>query len=181
MVFALAKGPENPCTVGARAASTLESMVSVRDMVSVERIIRAPASVIFDVIADPSRHADFDGSGSVKNSRSATPARLSKGAVFVMDMKRSLPYGMANTVVEFDADRVIAWAPRFANGRAGNFFGRIWRYELEPVEGATLVCETWDVSGDRLRLFLRVLFAKRFRRDMEESLRLLDELVSLST
>ena len=156
-------------------------MVSVLDMVSVERIIRAPASVIFDVIADPSRHADFDGSGSVKNSRSATPARLSKGAVFVMDMKRSLPYGMANTVVEFDADRVIAWAPRFANGRAGNFFGRIWRYELEPVDGATLVCETWDVSGDRLRLFLRVLFAKRFRRDMEESLRLLDELVSLST
>lgn len=167
--------------MGVRVASTLESMVSGCDMVSVDRIIRAPASVIFDVIADPSRHADFDGSGSVKKSRSATPARLSKGSVFVMDMKRSLPYGMANTVVEFDVDRVIAWAPRFANGRARDFFGRIWRYELEPVDGGTLVCETWDVSGDRLRVFLHVLFAKRFRRDMEESLRLLDDIVSPST
>ncbi len=149
-------------------------------MVSVERIIRAPASVIFDVIADPSRHADFDGSGSVKNSRSAVPARLSMGAVFVMDMKRTIPYGMANTVVEFEVDRAIAWAPRFASGRAGNFFGRIWRYELEPVNGGTLVRETWDVSGDRLRRFLYVLFAHRFLRDIEESLRLLDELVSLA-
>ncbi len=149
-------------------------------MVSVERIIRASASVIFDVIADPSRHADFDGSGSVKNSRFTMPVRLSMGAVFVMDMKRTFPYGMANTVVEFEVDRTIAWAPRFANGRAGNFFGRIWRYELEPVDGGTLVRETWDVSRDRLRRFLRLVFAHRFLRDMEASLRLLDDLVSVA-
>lgn len=146
-----------------------------------ERLIRAPAAAIFDVIADPGRHADFDGSGSVRGARLATPTRLDQGAVFVMDMKRSLPYGMANTVVEFDENRVIAWAPRFANGRARNFFGRIWRYELQPVDGGTLVRETWDVSHDRLRLLLRLLFSAPFRRDMEESLRLLDDLVSRST
>lgn len=177
----MAKGLDIPSVVGDRATSTLESMAPGRNTVSVERVIRAPASMIFDVIADPSRHAEFDGSGSVRNLRTATPNRLSEGAVFVMDMKRSLPYGMANTVVEFDVDRVIAWAPRFANGRAGGFFGRIWRYELEPVDGATLVRETWDVSGDRFRLFLRVLFAKPFRRDMEESLRLLEDLVMIAT
>jgi hypothetical protein len=156
-------------------------MVPGRDMVSAERVIRAPASAIFDVIADPGRHADFDGSGSVRNARSETPSRLFKGAVFVMDMKRSLPYGMANTVVEFEEDRAIAWAPRFANGRARRFFGRIWRYELEPVEGGTLVRETWDVSHDRLRLLLRLMFSSPFRRDMEESLRLLEGLVTRAT
>ena len=156
-------------------------MVPGRDMVSAERVIRAPATVIFDVIADPSRHAGFDGSGSVRSASVEAPARLFKGAVFVMEMKRSLPYGMANTVVEFEENRVIAWAPRFANGRARRFFGRIWRYELEPVEGGTLVRETWDVSRDRLRLFLRLLFSAPFRRDMEESLRLLDDLATRGT
>lgn len=156
-------------------------MVSGRDMVSAERVIRAPAAAIFDVIADPSRHVDFDGSGSVRNASFEAPARLFKGAVFVMGMKRSLPYGMANTVVEFEENRVIAWEPQFANGRARRFFGRIWRYELEPVEGGTLVRETWDVSHDRLRLFLRLLFSTPFRRDMEESLRLLEGLVTRAT
>ena len=156
-------------------------MVPARDKVSVQRLIHAPAAVIFDVIASPGRHADFDGSGSVKNARSESPTRLFQGAVFVMDMKRSLPYGMANTVVEFDENRVIAWAPRFANGRAGKFFGRVWRYELEPTEGGTLVRETWDVSSDRLRLFLRLLFSSPFRRDMEESLRMLDDIVTRTT
>ena len=167
--------------VGVGVASTFGNMASGRDKVSTERIIRAPAAAIFDVIADPARHADFDGSGSVRNLRFATPTRLSKGAVFVMDMRRSLPYGMANTVVEFQEGRAIAWAPRFANGRAPRFFGRVWRYELEPVDGGTLVRETWDVSHDRLRVILRLLFTRPFRRDMEESLRLLDGLVAPAT
>jgi uncharacterized protein YndB with AHSA1/START domain len=153
-------------------------MAPGRDTVSAERVIRAPAAVIFDVIADPSRHVDFDGSGSVRRASQEAPARLFQGAVFVMEMKRSLPYGMANTVVEFEENRVIAWAPRFANGRAQKFFGRVWRYELEPAEDGTLVRETWDVSHDRLRIFLRLLFSAPFRRDMEESLRLLDGLVT---
>lgn len=156
-------------------------MVHERDKISVERLIHASAASIFDVIADPRRHADFDGSGSVRKSRFVTPTRLYEGAVFVMDMKRSVPYGMANTVVEFDENRVIAWAPRFANGRARRYFGRIWRYELESVAGGTLVRETWDVSHDRLRIFLRLLFSAPFRRDMERSLRMLDDVVTRAT
>jgi len=26
--------------------------------------------------------------------------------------------------------------------------GRIWRYELEPVDGGTRVTETWDISQE---------------------------------
>ena len=33
--------------------------------------------------------------------------------------------------------------------------GRIWRYELEPVEGGTLVRESWDISQDHQRALLR--------------------------
>jgi hypothetical protein len=51
-------------------------------------------------------------------------------------------------------------------GPLGLVGGRIWRYELEPVDGAdasaasgragTLIRETWDVSQDRQRLMLRM-------------------------
>jgi hypothetical protein len=51
--------------------------------------------------------------------------------------------------VEFEENRVIAWQPRptlsFARKFAG---GRIWRYELEPQDGGTLVRETWDISQE---------------------------------
>ena len=38
-------------------------------MVSVERQINAPAEEIFALLADPARHADFDGSGMVQKLR----------------------------------------------------------------------------------------------------------------
>jgi uncharacterized protein YndB with AHSA1/START domain len=153
-------------------------MVQQRDIVSTERLIRAPAPTIFDVIADPRRHPDFDGSGSVKKARSDAPARLFKGATFAMDMKRGLRYGMANTVTEFEEGRTIAWAPKPANGKGARFFGRVWRYELEPVDGGTLVRETWDISRETFRLLLRHMSTRRFRKDMVKSLRMLDSLVA---
>jgi hypothetical protein len=59
-----------------------------------------------------------------------------------------LPGVAANTVIEFEPDRRIAW--KTTMGPGGIVGGRIWRYELGPAEGGTLVRETWDVSQDRL-------------------------------
>ena len=42
--------------------------------------------------------------------------------------------------------------------------GRIWRYELEPVEGGTLVRESWDISRDHQRALLRLGWPARARR-----------------
>ena len=98
--------------------------------------------------------------------------------MFAMEMKRGLHYAMANTVIEFEEGKSIAWAPKPANGRGARFFGRIWRYELEPVDGGTLVRETWDISKESLRLLLRYVYSARFRKDMVKSLQLLDDLVT---
>jgi hypothetical protein len=66
-----------------------------------------------------------------------------------------IPYTMSNTVIEFEADRRIAWRTVLA-GFLGRFIGgRIWRYEFEPVEGGTLVRESWDISADKQALLLR--------------------------
>jgi uncharacterized protein YndB with AHSA1/START domain len=144
----------------------------------VERVIAATPKEIFDVIADPARHRDFDGSGSVRAVAAGTPERLELGATFGMSMKRGVGYSMLNTVTEFDENRRIAWSPKPASGRGSRWVGRIWRYELEPVEGGTKVTETWDISREGLRSVLRHIAARHTRDAMEKSLEKLDTLVT---
>ena len=124
---------------------------------SVERVINAPASAIFALLSDAGRHATFDGSGTVDHT-TAVSIPLSLRSTFSMRMKGRpetffLPYTMHNTVIEFEPDRRIAWQPTALKGLVG---GRIWRYELQPADGGTLVRETWDVSRDRQKALLKM-------------------------
>ena len=126
------------------------------DVVSVERVIPAGPAAIFALIADASRHPDIDGSGTVKQAKPGAPQVLSLGATFGMSMQQGVKYSMVSTVIEFEQDRRIAWQSR-PGGIAARFVaGRIWRYELEPTEGGTLVRESWDISQDHQRVLLRL-------------------------
>jgi hypothetical protein len=118
-----------------------------RDVVSVERVIPSPPEPIFDLLADPTRHREIDGSGSVRDAK-GEPRRLELGSSFGMSMKIGIPYSMVSTVVEYDENRLIAWQTRGPGPIGRHFAGRIWRYELEPVEGGTLVRETWDIRQE---------------------------------
>jgi uncharacterized protein YndB with AHSA1/START domain len=117
------------------------------DVVSVERVIPAPASEIFELLANPSRHRDIDGSGTVRDPKGDTAERLELGSEFGMSMVMGLPYSMKSTVVEFEPDRRIAWQTR-GHGIGRSLGGRIWRYELEPAESGTLVRESWDITHE---------------------------------
>src|SRR5271168_4692588 len=76
--------------------------------ISVSKLIAAPASRIFDLLADPRQHVLLDGSGSVSSVKHA-PRRLSLGSTFSMHMKMRLGYVTRNRVVEFEENRRIAW------------------------------------------------------------------------
>ena len=111
-----------------------------RWVVSRSVVIEAPASAVFDVIADPHQHAAFDGSGTVQNAASG-PQRLALGDTFRMDMRIKVPYRIGNTVKEFEENRRIAWA---------HIGGHRWRYELEPIDDTrTRVTETFDATTAR--------------------------------
>ena len=126
------------------------------DVVSVERCIPAGPAAIFALVADAARHPEIDGSGSVRGVKAGAPQKLSLGATFGMSMKQGIAYSMVSTVIEYEEDRRIAWQSR-PTGFVGKFVGgRIWRYELEPVEGGTLVRESWDISRDHQRMLLRL-------------------------
>jgi uncharacterized protein YndB with AHSA1/START domain len=149
----------------------------VLDQVSVERVIAAPPQRVFDLLADPRRHREIDGSGTLVQAADG-PERLSLGAVFGMDMRIGGPYRMTNTVVEFEEGRRIAWQPRPANGLARKAIGgRVFRYELTPVEGGTLVRETWDIRQEKVP---PLLWGMRgiTKRNMEKTLQRLEERVT---
>ena len=100
-------------------------------------VIEADAAIIFDLLASPARHAEFDGSGTVQRTK-GNADRLALDSRFGMSMTFGpLPYRISNTVVEFEEGRLIAWQ---------HLGKHRWRYELEPVDGGTRVTETFDWS-----------------------------------
>ena len=53
-------------------------MAAPNEVASAERVIAAPPEKIFDLLADPSRHRDIDGSRTVRDAK-AGPERLALG------------------------------------------------------------------------------------------------------
>ena len=146
------------------------------DVVTVERLVKATPEAIFGLLADPSRHQEIDGSGTVREAKGDAPQRLTLGSTFGMGMKMGVPYSMASTVVEYEENRRIAWQTR-GPGRIGSKVGgRIWRYELEPAEGGTLVRESWDISQESpITKPLVKGAAGKTRKSMEATLARLEE------
>ena len=153
---------------GPEAASEVET---------VERVIPASPERIFDLLADPTRHPEIDGSGTVQKAKGPSE-RLRLGSSFGMSMRLGIPYSMVSTVIEFEENRRIAWQTKVP-GLAGHFIGgRIWRYVLEPAAGGTRVQESWDISRDRQRLLFKVgPMAEQTRADMAATLDRIAEVV----
>ena len=116
-------------------------------VVSRSTIVPAPAQMIFDLLADPRRHGEIDGSGSIQSAQIDAPERLSLGATFGMQMKIGVRYKITNNVVEFEEGKTIAWR---------HFGGHIWRYILEPVDGGTKVTEQFDWNKSKSPLILKL-------------------------
>jgi hypothetical protein len=100
--------------------------------------VNAPAQEIFEIVADPRRHSELDGSGTVKDAVVA-PERLENGAKFSVRMKMyGFPYQITSQVIDFADGRVVEWQ---------HPLGHSWRWELTPLsETTTLVTETFDYT-----------------------------------
>jgi hypothetical protein len=124
--------------------------------VAVSRRICAPAHDIFQVLASPARHSEFDGSESLRGAGSAVVIS-GVGDVFVMKMyfPHIGDYEMNNHVVEYQQDRRIGWEPQAGRGHPAAApdspeqarWGHRWSYELTPDgPDATVVTEIYDCS-----------------------------------
>lgn len=134
----------------------------------VSRRIEAPAASIFEILANPQRHMEFDGSDMLRGAVVDRPIS-EVGDTFTMKMHRlGDDYLMINYVVEFELDRRIFWEPapgdpsRAENddpAKVGIAAGYRWGFVLTPDGGdTTVVTEVFDpgrVSEEVRRAFLQ--------------------------
>ena len=166
-----------PASSSDSSGSSDSSAPDASDVETVERIIHAPAATIFALLADPSRHHEIDGSGTVRDAKAGSQ-QLQLGSKFGMSMKAGLPYSMVSEVIEFEADRRIAWQTRPPIALLGKLAGgRIWRYELEPVAGGTRVRESWDIRQEQIKPLVRPLRGKT-RKAMTATLARIEQVVT---
>ena len=99
-----------------------------------------------------------------------------------MSMKIGVPYSMVSTVIEFEENRRIAWQTRGPTAIGRLVAGRIWRYEIEPVEGGSLVRESWDITQESAvtKPFVR-MGADQTRKNMEATLDRIEEITDYPT
>jgi predicted RNase H-like HicB family nuclease len=123
----------------------------------VSRRIEAPVDRIFEILANPQRHTDLDGSEML---RGAVSDGMITGVGDVFSMKMFMDevgdYVMMNYVVEFEVDRCIGWEPAPGDAAAsedgkypiGVPAGHRWSFQLDP-DGvdATIVTEVFDCSS----------------------------------
>ncbi|MER6839388.1 SRPBCC family protein [Streptomyces platensis] len=103
--------------------------------ISVSRDIVATPRELFDVLRDPARHAELDGSGMLRG-RPQGPSPLGPGDRFSMGMAQGrIAYRSVNVVVEYEKDRLIAWETWGELRGRRLVGGQRWRYELTPVNG----------------------------------------------
>lgn len=99
---------------------------------SVSRVIDAPAADIFDLLSNPERHREFDGSGMVRSDEKSNRVQA-VGDVFAMNMHAEAmggDYTMYNHVTGFDQNRLISWRPAEEH-RKDSPAGWEWTYVLD--------------------------------------------------
>src|SRR5580658_6843513 len=138
-------------------------MTEGSEPVEVSRRIEAPAALIFEILANPQRHTDFDGSDMLRGAVFNRPIS-DVGDTFTMKMNRlGRDYLMVNYVVEFDPDRRVSWEPApgdvaTAGGdpsKVGIPAGYRWGFRLTPDgDDATVVTEVFDCGPEENRQHL---------------------------
>jgi hypothetical protein len=152
----------------------------------VSRTIAAPAARIFEILVNPQRHVDLDGS---KMLRGAVSDEMITGVGDIFSMRMHLAeigdYVMMNYVVEFELNRRIGWEPAPGDAVAsedgeypiGVPAGHRWSFELIPDgPDTTVVTEIFDCSSAPEELREATNNGATWIESMEETLARLDSL-----
>ena len=138
-----------------------------RNQVSRSVEVHAPAADLFAIVADPRRHHELDGSGTVGDNLRA-PQRLVAGARFTTKMTMfGVPYRITSTVTAMKPNELIEWR---------HPVGHHWRWEFAATTPTiTRVTETFDYRDTgllkgRLKYYERTGFAKRNAAGIEATL-----------
>ncbi len=145
--------------------------MSNESSITVERLVDASAKDIFDILSNPKRHAELDGSGFVRGDEKGERI-AGVGDVFTMNMDgphMGGEYKTDNHVSGYAKDKLLAWKTAPAGVEPP---GWEWMWELEPQgPDATLVRHTYDWSKvtDK-ELLKQISFPLVSEKELEDSL-----------
>jgi len=138
------------------------------NQVSRSVVVNASVADLFAIVADPRRHHELDGSGTVGLNIKA-PAKLVPGARFSTKMKMfGVPYRITSVVTALKPDELLEWR---------HPVGHHWRWEFEALTPTTTkVTETFDHSDagaikEALKYYRRTGFVKGNAKAIEATLR----------
>lgn len=146
---------------------TVETVDAGPHQVSRSVEVNAPAAELFALAADPRRHGELDGSGTVGDNIK-TPAKLVPGARFSTKMKMfGVPYRITSVVTAIKPNELVEWR---------HPVGHHWRWEFTALTPTTTrVTETFDFSDagaikEALKYYQRMGFAKSNAKGIEATL-----------
>ena len=136
-------------------------MTMAPERVTATITIEAPPEAVFAVLADPSSHADIDGTGWVQGDLDGDRITAA-GQVFRMAMYHENhpdgEYRIANLVEVFDQPNAIGWKPGTESETGElSFGGWTWRYDLEatgPSGTRVTLTYDWSAVGPEVREYL---------------------------
>ena len=115
--------------------------------ITVERTIQASSADVFDVLSNPQRHTELDGSGFVVSDAGSNRIQ-GTGEVFTMNMTGDHmggDYQTDNHVTGYSPNQLLAWQTAPA-GQEPPGWQWVWELEAEGSE-ATKVRHTYDWSN----------------------------------
>jgi Polyketide cyclase / dehydrase and lipid transport len=129
--------------------------------------VAAPVADLYAMVADPRRHHELDGSGTVGDNITV-PAQLLEGSKFSTHMKMfGLPYRITSTITSLKPNEVFEWR---------HPLGHRWRWEFESLSPTlTRVTETFDYRDagalkNKLKYYERTGFRKANASGIEKTL-----------
>ncbi|MGA9676307.1 MAG: SRPBCC family protein [Mycobacterium sp.] len=129
--------------------------------------VAAPAAELFAMAADPRRHHELDGSGTVRDNIKV-PAEMAVGSKFSTSMKMyGVPYRITSTVTAFKPNELVEWR---------HPVGHRWRWEFEALSPTlTRVTEAFDFHDagalkNKLKYYERMGFQKANATGIEATL-----------
>lgn len=154
-------------------------MTTADTHVTVSRTIDASAKDIFEVLSNPERHAQLDGSGFVRSDEKSDRI-TSSGQVFRMNMQGDHmggEYQTDNTVTGYRENHLLVWQTAPADTPPP---GWEWKWELEAQgSDATTVTLTYDWAKVTDKdLLKKISFPLVSESQLEDSLNALAEQVA---
>jgi uncharacterized membrane protein len=118
--------------------------------------VSAPAAELYAMAADPRRHHELDGSGTVGDNITV-PAEMAVGSKFSTKMKMyGLPYRITSRVTALVPNELVEWR---------HPLGHRWRWQFESLSPTrTRVTETFDYRDAGIKTRLKYYELMGFRK-----------------